>query len=82
MTRASPTVLALTIYSGATKSDLEFACYDVLSTLLADWSDERKADLYARIVEKTAHMRMPINLRELENHVRAAINENEDELFQ
>lgn len=82
MTPASPTALALTIYSGATKADLEFACYDVLNTMLSDWSDERKADLYSRIVERTAHMRVPINLRELENHVRAAVNENEDEMFQ
>lgn len=32
--------------------DQEEAAYEALSTRLQDWQDERKADLYARIVEK------------------------------
>lgn len=53
--------LALLIASFQRFGDLEEKTHDVIAhaTDLADYSDERKADLYARIVEKvTAAMRV------------------------
>jgi hypothetical protein len=59
-TDRNPLTLALLIYSGVIGGwDLEHRAYDVIDKLLEDWSDEKRADLYARIVEGCPTMTEP-----------------------
>ncbi len=55
------TNLALLIDAGRFRGhpDVEDSVYDSIAGFLTDYSDERKADLYARIVEGLASVQSP-----------------------
>lgn len=47
----SPLILTNVLYSHRYSGQLDYAAYEVLGEMFEDWPDERKADLYASLVE-------------------------------
>ena len=67
------THLALLIHGA--KNDIEDETHEVIAQLLSDWPDERKADLYALIVESVV---ATDTLIQMEVKIEAAMAKNEE----
>lgn len=75
MNKHHPETTTITLLIAAERQDgLPEKAATVLARYLSDWSDERKADLYARLVEKlTADM----TIAQMEQHVSLALWQNQ-----
>lgn len=62
------------------KEQYEYEVYEVLHHLidLAGWGDERKADLYAMLVER---IRADMTMLEIERHVEDCLRKNQREFI-
>lgn len=74
-TRQQATTLATLIWSRKEAGeDLEYAAYEVIGEYMADWTDERKADIYAMLAEElSATMPFPAMVEAVSECIRRNI---------
>lgn len=72
--KAQASLLATLIWARKSQgADMEYAAYEVIAEYMEDWTDERKADLYALIAESLS---VDFTFTQLEEAVATALWKN------